>query len=923
VLVEILYALTQFPLDRLDADVLGGLYESYVDEIDRDRLGQFYTPRDVVRFMLDRAGFEGPNGVLRIEGDSRKPLKTFDFASGSGGFDVEIARRVIDDSGALGGGAEDQLEVLGAIVSGLHAMEISPFPYYLTEINLLLQVSRLLSALGHAHRDIPSFVLGVVHEDALKAKRPAVDSLEGLDPEHRADHAVLTVDERFGLVGQLDPEKQAAFTRIREGGFDLVVGNPPYVAEANNKPLFERLRKIDAWKNVYRGKSDYLYYFLYMATEMLAPDGRLCVIVPAGWMNAGNADWLREKLASSLRLDTLFLFGRYRLFAAEEDARRRSHRAPTPIVESAILIATRVDAPKGHKLRVVALEDEAEAARALSGNVDAGIPARAELLAEMASRACGRQGRRAGIHVHDVTQEDLVHDRPWPVKHGARDVATRVVDHLDVVMVQGGEAIEPSVEPLKDRWLIFMGIETGADSFAPKMRKRLERSSPNVLKRLDIAGCEVGDPIMELPAGAEESKPWSEYPDLLARGIEPTGILFGAMDEADYRNLIWLDRSDNPPTPVLDAIERWRPLLESRAEFLRNRRRHWWECAWPRDKERMRAPKVIGVHRTDRGRFSIDTDGSWQSGKGGVVVVARDANARTSVDLLAGYLNSELLDLWYSLRGRTPRDVWRDYEPKPMSAIPYRHVDLLAKVGDRRLKQLRAALKGGGAKMAAGVAGEIGAALRSRGESGLVADAPEAAEAAEALEAVVRAIADNRRTLLPFRDRFPDLARVVKDPWSVDAGGPAVGAFVAVLPKKSRASVRIDPDLTHSIDTDGVIGNGMLEGKSLVFTYRRHPVARVDGPRAKLMLLGELLAERKKLMPADLLAAEVPRNVGAFRSAVEGTRAEVGCLLREGRVLVEAAERLVCALYAVPPELEDEVVAHAIARAGVAESISE
>ena len=62
--------------------------------------GQFYTPRDVVKFMLDRAGFSGADGVLRIEGDSREPIKTLDFASGSGGFVVEIARRVIDDSGA-------------------------------------------------------------------------------------------------------------------------------------------------------------------------------------------------------------------------------------------------------------------------------------------------------------------------------------------------------------------------------------------------------------------------------------------------------------------------------------------------------------------------------------------------------------------------------------------------------------------------------------------------------------------------------------------------------------------------------------------------------------------------------------------------------------------------------------------------------
>jgi Eco57I restriction-modification methylase len=257
-LVEVLYSFTQFPLDRLDADVLGGLYESYVDEIDRDRLGQFYTPREVVRFMLDRAGFGGADGVMRIEADEREPLRTFDFASGSGGFDVEIARRVIDESGAMAGDADLQLDALSAIASGVHAIEISPFPYYLTEINLLLQVSRLLGALGHAGRDVSSFVLSVVHEDALKAKPTTAASFEGLEPEQRADHALLKPDERFGLSGTLDPEKQAAFDRIRAGGFDLVIGNPPYVAEANNKPLFERLRQIDAWKGIYRGKSDYL-----------------------------------------------------------------------------------------------------------------------------------------------------------------------------------------------------------------------------------------------------------------------------------------------------------------------------------------------------------------------------------------------------------------------------------------------------------------------------------------------------------------------------------------------------------------------------------------------------------------------------------------------------------------------------------------
>ncbi len=682
-LVEILYSLTQFPLDRLDADVLGGLYESYVDEIDRDRLGQFYTPRDVVRFMLDRAKFQGPDGVLKIEGDGREGLKTFDFASGSGGFDVEIARRIIDDSGVLDGDPEDQLEVLGAIVSGLHAMEISPFPYYLTEINLLLQLSRLLSALGHANRDVPHFVLSVVHEDALKAKPTAAPSLEGLEPEQRADHALLKSDERFGLSGALDPEKQAAFTRIREGGFDLVVGNPPYVAEANNKPLFERLRQIDVWKEIYKGKSDYLYYFLYMAAELLAPGGRLSVIVPAAWMNAGNADWLREKLASTLQLDELFLFGDYRLFAPTEDARHRDRRAPTPTVESAILVATKGVAPKGHKLRVVALEDEAKVALALGGGAEQRAPDRESLLAEMAARAGGRQGRKGGIHAHDIKQADLSHDRPWPVKHGAKDAGSRVVAKLQKALDREGS----SIEPLDGRWAIPQGIQTGADAYTPRIRSRLRDSFPKALKQLEASGAELGAPILELPPGREKEPPWKDHPEVLARSVEPHAILYGALDEADYTHLVWLGRMDEAKAPIVKALEEWKPVLENRAEIARNQSRNWWECAWPRDKALLRRPKVIALYRTDRGRFSVDEDGSWQpSIKTTLVIPAEDG---LSVAYLGGLLNSELLDLWYSVRGKTPWHVWRNYEPKRMKEIPYRHVDLSISVTGKRLKRSR------------------------------------------------------------------------------------------------------------------------------------------------------------------------------------------------------------------------------------------
>lgn len=846
-LVEVLYTLGQFPLGTLDADVLGGLYQSYVDAIDRDRLGQFFTPRSVVRFMLDRAGFRGAAGVFRLEGDHRRPRRVYDFATGSGGFLVEAARRIIDDGGVREDDARGLTESLQAVVSGLTGSEISPFPYYLTEVNLLLQVSRIMGRLNLLGRETPPFTLGVLHMDSLAARLPDASSIEGLAGHLRRDAAELSEDARFGLV-PLDGDKRATFERLRTGGFDLVVGNPPYVAESNNKPLFDRLRALDAWRDVYRGKTDYLYYFLLLAVEKLAPGGRLCVIVPASWMNAGAAGFLRERLANDLRLDELFLFGSARVFAPDTPERRR--RVPTPTVEVAILVATRGEAPAGHRLRVVVLEDEAAAAAALSGDPSATRVDRETLLDEMTRRvALTRPGRRDGIAVLDVPQADLAADRPWPVKHQARDVAARVV-----ATIERGEDRQP-IEPLDRAWHIFQGIQTGADAWTRRIDRRLGDGDRRALRE---AGAALGDPVLELPAGDEAGEPWASHPQVLVRSCEPRAILYGTVDAEDYTSLVVIRGTEAPPA-VERHLARWRPLLETRAEMVRNARRRWWEATWPRDATRMAAPKVICLHRTDRGRFALDESGTWQPSIKTTLVVGRETTA--PVAYLCGLLNSELLDLWYAIKGRNPRDIWRDYEPSPMARIPYRRPE-----GDLR---------------------------------------------AEQVAELVRRMGANRRALLPHRALFPGLRRTVKSPWDDRVPPADLAAAMAALPPDRALSVRIHPDVTATVGEPPYGRPRRIAPDAIALRRGRVETGRIAGPVPLMDVLEATLpaVEDPLLAPVPIDPADVDRLLAARRR-------EVGELLAEGRKIVERIERLVCSLYGLPDDLTDEVVASAVSRAG-------
>ena len=491
----------------------------------------------------------------------------------------------------------------------------------------------------------------------------------------------------------------------------------------------------------------------------------------------------------------------------------------------------------------MALEDEAAA----------GHPERGALLEEMARRAKGEPGRSGGVHAHDIRQDVLKADTAWPVKFAAEDVAMRVVSHLQELL---DDATEP-VEPLKVSWKVFLGIQTGADAYSQKIRRRLD---PNVRAKLENAGVTIGTPVYALPPGSEGERPWIDHPECLVKSPEPESVLYGALDRADYVNLVWLTRQNPAPASVINAVENWRPLLAARAEFVRNRQRAWSETCWPRNRTDLQAPKVIALHRTDRGRFALDEDGEWSPSGRMSVVVSRGGGEPLSY--LCGVLNSELLDLWYALRGRRPRDVWRDYEPKPMNEMPYRRAE-----GDSR---------------------------------------------ADRVAELVRRIAANRRALLRHRPFVPQLRSIIKDPWRTGPVEIQRPSLISELRPDETVSVRLDPELTLEVRERPVGRASRADPSTLVFRRARKETGRVEGPPDSLDLLEQILGRNQI---DDVSGVLLPRDLGSLARQEDERKREVERLLAEGRQLVEEVERLVCSLYDMPDDLTEEVIAHALRRA--------
>lgn len=96
-------------------------------------------------------------------------------------------------------------------------------------------------------------------------------------------------------------------------GFDVVIGNPPYVrAEALGKL---RQYLAAAYPATHHGAADLYIYFYDQGLRLLRAGGRLSYIVTNKWLRAGYGEKLRDHFAQNAQVERLIDFGHAPIFA--------------------------------------------------------------------------------------------------------------------------------------------------------------------------------------------------------------------------------------------------------------------------------------------------------------------------------------------------------------------------------------------------------------------------------------------------------------------------------------------------------------------------------------------------------------------------------------------------------------------------------
>lgn len=93
-------------------------------------------------------------------------------------------------------------------------------------------------------------------------------------------------------------------------GFDLIIGNPPYIKEDVNRDAFNGLRNLEC----YQGKMDIWYLFGDLGLKILKPNNYLCYIATNNWVTNAGASNFRNIVIQNSQITNLTDFGAYMIF---------------------------------------------------------------------------------------------------------------------------------------------------------------------------------------------------------------------------------------------------------------------------------------------------------------------------------------------------------------------------------------------------------------------------------------------------------------------------------------------------------------------------------------------------------------------------------------------------------------------------------
>lgn len=293
----------EYDFSIIPADVLGNVYENYLGyQLEkakapeqegknlkkRKEQGIYYTPKFVVDYIVQNA--LGPVLDQCQSINDLQQIKILDPACGSGSFLLAAMNFVIKKYEEFGSKSDSFLKIR-ILQNNIYGVDLDQQAVELARLNLLLNTfdSQIkLPNLGGNIKNGNSLISGTDEE------------LEKYFGKTYRDKKPFNWQEQFPEV-------------FKQGGFDCIIGNPPYIKEFINKSAFDGLHNSP----YYQGKMDLWTLFACVSIDLLKDRGRMSFIAPNNWISNAGASIFRDKILEEGELKIFIDFGDFKVF---EDA---------------------------------------------------------------------------------------------------------------------------------------------------------------------------------------------------------------------------------------------------------------------------------------------------------------------------------------------------------------------------------------------------------------------------------------------------------------------------------------------------------------------------------------------------------------------------------------------------------------------------
>ncbi len=542
----------------MPADILGNVYEQFLGRVirlspahkafveDKPEVikagGVYYTPTYVVDYIVSRS----VGG--HIKGKSPVQLKDFrilDPACGSGSFLLAAYQYLLNHhldwysthnpqryrNAVQKNGNSWQLtlgERKRILVEHIFGVDIDRQAVEVTKLSLLLQV--LDDGITY-------------HQSSFLNER----ILPNLDTNIRCGNSLIGPDYYTGQeseaeLKQINPFDWSRNFRdiIQAGGFDCIIGNPPYRRELDYKELMDPIAKT-SWGKKYRSpRMDLWYYFVHRCLELLQPSGALSFIVNAYWISGTGAEKLVKALATEAHVEEIFFLSKLKVFqnVSGQHMIFRIRNSPSKAATTIKLVQPRQE--KSAASFIVGRSQVMEFKKSYQelfpgGKVDI-MPSAGKLLSKIESET--------RLDEFGIIRQGIA-ENPASINRKTN-------------------------ERFKNRWVVGQGV------FALRPRELAKLGLPKQEKNL--------------------IRPYHDLADVGRYYLAETPSL-----NLIYSTRVTCPDINEYPT-IREHLRHFKPIMEARRETLKGAN-SWWHLHWPRDESIWKSPKIISIQMARRPSF--------------------------------------------------------------------------------------------------------------------------------------------------------------------------------------------------------------------------------------------------------------------------------------------------------------------------------